>query len=188
VRDKFVEVALLGVTAGGAGAAIVILINTGFKSEDVFAFSGALVGAAGTVAGAAWVADRAQTKEQRKEQTLIRADLATLLDAADTALARYPNGMAWTDAWRSSIHALGDIAAGTARFLDEVIGHARTLDFSQRETIKDARKEIGYFVGFYDDVFNNEEDLSPMDEREWPGMIKGMITATGTALGTLKVR
>lgn len=188
MRDKFVELALLGVTAGGAGAAIVILINTGFKSEDVFAFSGALVGAAGTVAGAAWVADRTETKEQRKEQTLIRADLATLLDAADTALACYPNGTAWTEEWRSSIYVLGDIASGTARFLDEVIGHARTLDFSQRETIKDARKEIGYFVGFYDDVFNNEEDLHPMDEREWPGMIKGMVTAAGMALGTLRVR
>jgi len=188
MRDEITELALLAVTAGGTGAAIAILVNTGFKSDDVFAFSGALVGAAGTVAGAAWLTDRTATKEQRKEQTLIRADLATLLDAADTALARYPNGMAWTDAWRSSIHALGDIAAGTARFLDEVIGHARTLDFSQRETIKDARKEIGYFVGFYDDVFNNEEDLNPMDEREWSGMIKGMITATGTALVTLKVR
>lgn len=188
VRDEITELTLLAVTAGGTGAAIAILISTGFKSDDVFAFSGALIGAAGTVAGAAWLTDRTATKEARKEQSLIRTDLAILLDASETALRHYPNGKVWTGEWRSSINGLGDIAHGTGRFLDEVIAHARTLDFSQRETIKDARLQVRYFVAFFNDVFNTEGDLDPMDERDWPGMIRDMVRATGAALQTLKLR
>jgi hypothetical protein len=188
MRDRITELALLAFTAGGTGAALAVLFNTGFQSDDMFAFSGALIGAAGTLAGAAWLNDRTAQRDKRQEQALIRPELDIILDVANLALTRHPGEGQWTGDWRSSIHALGDIARGAGRFLDEVISHARTLDFSQRETIKLARLELGYLVLFYDDVFNSGDELSPMDERTWPSMISDVISTTSAAKATLRAR
>ena len=49
VRDRLVQLLVVGVSAGGAGAEFITLIITAFKSEDVFAFAGTIVGAAATV-------------------------------------------------------------------------------------------------------------------------------------------
>lgn len=187
-RNVAIEVILASFTAAATAAAFVLLVKSGLKSEDVFAFTGALVGAAATVAGAAWIADRTQAKDRYKEQCLISEDLTALFDVSRAALVLYPVDTPWTDNWRSALSALGDIASGSARFLDEVIEFAKTLDFSQRELIKAARADIVRFNDFYQDVQDPDYQDSPMDERDWPSMIGAMAGSTKAALATLTFR
>jgi type II secretory pathway pseudopilin PulG len=181
VRDKLVQLLVLGVTAGGVGAGFIALINTGFKSEDVFAFAGAVVGAAATVAGAAWLADRALTRERREEQSLIREELQALHQVASAAAASNPKVGDWTDEWRSSMNAMIDVARGSCRFLDEVIATARTLDFHQREAVKLTREAAARFVSFHNDVFS-ERELEHWDERTWASEIEPVVSETSAAL------
>jgi hypothetical protein len=185
-RDDLIQLFVLAVTASVTGAAFAALLNSGFKSEDVFAFSGAVVGAAGTVAGAAWLTDRSSTRERREEQTLVRAELLTLSDISHSASEAFPANGLWTDNWRSAVHAMSDVAEGTGRFLDEVINYAKTLNFHQREEIKIVRTRINYFARFYGDVFGSPDDLDPMDERDWSSMIEGVLSSTRSALTTFE--
>jgi hypothetical protein len=185
-RDDVIQSVLVAITAAGFGSGMAILVNTGFKSDDVFAFGGAIVGAAGTVAGAAWLTDRAVTKEKREEQSLVRAELETVLSAAEKAYPLFPHDEPWTDGWRAALHELVEVARGAQRFLEEVITHAKTLNFHQRESVKDARARIGFFVDFYNDVFSGPYDEDPMDERSWPGTIADMIDGVAGALTTFR--
>lgn len=181
VRDKPVQLLVIGVTAGGVAAGFITLISTGFKSEDVFAFAGAVVGAAATVAGAAWLADRSLTRERREEQSLIYEELDALHRVATAAAASNPKGGDWTDQWRSSMNGMIDVARGSCRFLDEVIGSARTLDFHQREAVKLTREAAERFVSFHNDVFS-EGELEPYDERTWASEIEPVVDETRSAL------
>lgn len=182
MKNDIGQLLLVTLTASGVGAGFVILIRTGFKSEDVFAFAGAIIGAAGTVAGGAWLSDRSARREKATEQNIIREELVTLVDISASATQRHPRGGEWTDEWRSSIHAMSDICEGAGRFFDEVIAFAKTLDFHQREQIKLLRLHISFFLKFYDDVFNTEGELDPQDERTWLGVVDGVQTATAQAI------
>lgn len=57
-RDRLVEIGVFAMLSGISGAAIALLRVEGFKAEQIFALAGALIGAAATVGGAIWVADR----------------------------------------------------------------------------------------------------------------------------------
>lgn len=184
-RDDLIQLSVASGTASLVGAATVLLYNTGFRSEDVLAFSGTLIGAGSAVAGAAWLAERATTRERREEQSIIRGNLEALLGASETAMAAFPVNGKWTDEWRSARAALWDFAAGSARFLDEVIVHAKTIDFHQRETIKAARAHVGFFLTFSDDIAR-EGELAPWDERTWPGILEGVVTEVRSALATFR--
>lgn len=181
LRDKLVQVLVIGVTAGGIAGGFVGLIYAGFESEDVFAFAGAVVGAAATVGGAAWLADRSVARERREEQSLIREELEALNVVAGAAAAAVPNGGAWTDQWRSSLNGMIDVARRACRFLDEVIGSAKTLNFHQREAVKLTRAAAERFVSFHNDVFS-EGDLEPYDERTWASEIEPVVSETRAAL------
>ena len=183
-KDDLLQLFLLALTASGFGAATALLLRTGFKSEDVFAFSGAIVGAAGTVLGAAWLADRAANREKREEQSLIRAELITLLDVAESTTKAFPAEGPWPDHWRSSAHTMFEVADGVCRFLDEVINYAKTLNFHQREEIKLVRAQIPYFMQFYTNVMSPDVDPWPDDERTWLGVIQGVIFRAKAALAT----
>lgn len=185
MRDKITEFLLLGVTAGGTGAAIAILINSGFKSDDVFAFSGALVGAAGTVAGAAWLADRTARADRAGEQMLIASELRRLHNAVTAAQRAYQaNATTGPLEYRRTLHAIGNIIEEAQTITREAIARARTLDFRQRAKVIYVDQSIDRFVSFYEDSFG-EAELPPEDGRDWATILFIFEEALADALRSL---
>jgi hypothetical protein len=181
LRDRVIQALVIGVVAGGVGAGFITLINTGFKSDDVFAFAGAIIGAAATVAGSVWLSDRSVKREQRAEQSLIVEDLQDLHQIAIAAAASDPKGGEWTDKWKSDMNALTDVARGARRFLDEVITSAKTLNFHQRERVKLVHQALDGFISFHDDVFS-EGEIEHWDERTWTSQIEPVARETSYCL------
>lgn len=180
-RDDIIQLLLVTVTASGFGASIAVMHGSGYDSGDVFAFTGAIVGAAGTVAGAAWLADRSATRELRTERRLIRPELVDLLTVAENAAVCFPADGGWSGEWLSAAHALADVSRGVASLLDEVLTYARTLDFRQRDELKAVRQAITAYLRFYDDALTPGE-LDPMDDRTWASETHPLREATAIAL------
>src|SRR3712207_5703524 len=159
LRDRLIEWAVLGVTGAGTGAAIALLWSSGFKSDDVFAFSGALVGAAGTVAGAAWLADRAATSERRAEQSIIVEALRAARDKAYRTRTLYDaEAKGWPPEFRTSLHAAKPLVDEANAIATQALAQAKTLNFRQRARLESASKALDAFKLFYDDCFS-ESDL-----------------------------
>lgn len=187
MRDKIVQSLVFGATAGGVTAGSIVLITTGFQSEDILAFAGAVVGAGATVGGAAWLADRSHNRERRSEQSLIHEELEILCQLATRAAATSPANSGRTDEWRSSLNALIDVSRSSIRFLDEVTATARTLDFHQREVVKLVREAAGQFIRFHDDVFS-EAELEHWDDRTWASEIEPLARESSYALSRFRMQ
>lgn len=168
-----------------------LLIGTGVQSDDVFAFAGAIVGAAGTVAGTAWLSDRSRNATRREEQSVVREELVTLLEVSSAAERSAPDpnsDLPWHDNWKSNMHALADVGSGCNRFLAEVLDHAATLNFHQREAVKELRETIAAFLSFHSDVFDSNDELPPWDDREWKSETAAVTVKTAAALLMFKDR
>lgn len=141
---------LVSLTAGGTGGAIAILITTGFKSDDVFAFAGAIIGAAATVAGAAWLADHTVNKAKRAEQDAILEEIHLVRQRVAVTLPFFPDTHQVRDGCYDALNLLEPIALHAKEFFGEVIQHAKTLDFGKRQKIKALSRALEEFLTFLD--------------------------------------
>ena len=171
------------------GGVIASMLSLGYSSTDVFAFSGAVVGAAATVAGTAWLNDRSRRIEFDEERRLIEEEIGILCTTASALVEHVPShGLLWSDKWTSGLNALSDITRGSQRFLAEVIEHAKTLNFVEREAIRSLAKAVNYFVLFNDNAFGGPDELDPMDERTWAGVLEVLMAACAEARLTFRPR
>lgn len=186
-RDDVITCLLAGIGAGGTAAGMSYLFNMGFQNQDVFAFSGALVGAAAAVFGAAWVADRATTSAKRTEQAIVYAVCAKLLAAnrAAAAVGIVNDEVNWTPEWRTAIRSLAVDAAETRATLQQALLTAQALDFRQRVKITKAEQAVTFFQTFYDDVMGPYDD-DPLDERSWSLTLLYMEDSLVEALPVLR--
>lgn len=185
LRDRLVEMAVLGISASGTGAALAWFLKNGFKEDDVFAFFGALVGAAATVAGAIWVNDRADRTTHRREQSELLLEFQTLLDLTNKSIALFSRDHPWPPEFKPSLHELSKGVRETPALLREALAQAKSLDFRERVKLLKVEEGIRRFDGFYEDVFSPDE-LDPMDERDWPWALEGMKEALSEAVQALQ--
>ncbi|MGO1303694.1 MAG: hypothetical protein ACTMKV_02795 [Sphingomonas parapaucimobilis] len=170
-RDQLLLRLMGAVTAGGAGGAVAILINTGFKSDDVFAFSGAIVGAVGAVWGAAWVADQTANRVKHEEHAEIVREIEYIGNLALGTMRYFPKSDEFAEGWRPNAEAFYEEAQLAEGFLSEVISHAKTVDFRQRREIKLLAKAIKGYLDWYYDAAIREEEVHPLDERSYRGTL-----------------
>ena len=144
-----------------------ILMITGFKSDDVFAFSGAIVGAVGAVWGAALVADRTANRAKHEEYAEIVREIEYIGNLAWGTMRYFPKSDDFVEGWRPNAQAFYEEAKLAEGFLAEVISHAKTVDFRQRREIKLLAKAIKDYLNWYYDAAIREEDIHPLDERSY---------------------
>lgn len=170
-RDHLLFGLMGALTAGGAGGAVAILINTGFKSDDVFSFTGAIVGAVGAVWGAAWVADRTANRVKHEEQAEILREIEYIGGLAHGTMRYFPKADEFAEGWRPNALAFYEEAKLVQGFLSEAIEHAKTVDFRQRREIKLLAIAIKGYLDWYHDAAIREEDIHPLDERSYREML-----------------
>ncbi|MBB5987387.1 hypothetical protein [Sphingobium lignivorans] len=187
LRDRLTEMVVLGISAGGMGAALAWFLQWGFKEESVFAFFGALAGAAATVAGAIWATDRAERAAHQREQTLLMTESAALLEKTERSIALYSDEHPWPAAFRPSLSDLAASAHEVPAIFREALNQARTLDFRERVKLIKAERAIAAFDQFYQDVFGPEE-LQPRDDRDWPWALGNMKGALAELIAVLSRR
>jgi len=141
---------LVAFTSGGTGAALAMLYNTGFKSDDVFAFAGAMVGAAGTVAGAAWLADSTDKKKRRKEQKTILDEINRLRRHVSGLAPFFPANNEVSGNWGRALEMFEPHAVHANLFFKEVIERAQTLDFSERQYVKELDRTLDEYMAVYE--------------------------------------
>ncbi len=173
LRDRIIEMAAVGIAAGGSGSAIGWFLIHGYKEEAVFSFLGAIVGAAATVAGAVWLADRTATSASVKERQILIDECVSLAPIIERSLAIYNADGRVTGAFRTSVHSLHNAALEVPAIMREALARASTLDFRQRVKLIKAEAAILDFEGFYQDVFS-PEGPDPINEQSWPGVLTRM--------------
>lgn len=173
LRDRAVEMATLGMFGGGTGAAFALLWRTGFEASDIFALTGALIGASGTVAGAVWLADRTASIASIRERELIEQECAPLVSMIDRALAIYHSDGRVSDPFKVAVHSLRDACLEVPALLREANARAATLNFRQRVKVTKAEGAILAFDRFYSDVFGIDP-VELWDERSWLGVLDTM--------------
>ncbi|MDK8187735.1 MULTISPECIES: hypothetical protein [Sphingomonas] len=176
-RDDVIGWLLIGASAGASGAAVTILYRTGFKSDDVFAFSGGLIGAFATIAGAMWLADRSAKTAHRREVRIIARECVARKAQAEKAIAEYRDTYPMPDGWFVAVRDLAIGAQETPAILREALDRAQTLDYRQIVKIRKAEAAVVSFDRFYQDCFCTEDELHPMDERDWPTTLKQLVDA-----------
>lgn len=174
-RDTLVLWLTGSLTAGGMGGAIAVLISTGFKSDDVFAFSGAVIGAAATVAGTAWLSDRGARRDRKLERDLILRELLMLEQRTKMAAANLPGDDGWTDAWRAAITDLDRASKECRAIIVEALSRAKHLSFRQRAKLVALQSGLEAYESFYYDAYVSDEEMHPLDEREWPWAISRIV-------------
>lgn len=170
----------VGLSAGGVGTAMGWLMNHGFKEETAFSFLGAVVGAAATVAGAVWVADRTATAASVKEKSILLKECETILTLTSRSLDIWNSDKAPTGAFRTSIHSLQRAALEAPAIFREALARSTTLDFRQRVKLIKAEAGILSFQRFYSDVFSDFE-LDPQEERDWPSTLSYLLECVNEA-------
>lgn len=184
MKDSAVEMIAGAVSAAGIGAAAAILLNLDAELSDVLGLLGALIGAAATVAGAAWLADRT-AKEARNAESSILADECKVLKRETDALAA-----AWTEeyprplSWQQALHDLERQAREVPALFREALEHAKALDFRQRVKIRKAEGAVLSFTIVYDDCYSGVE-LNSFDDRDWPSTLAYMSECLGEAANEL---
>ncbi|MEK9211362.1 hypothetical protein [Sphingomonas sp. 2378] len=175
-RDQWVFGLAGFAIAGLFGGAVTMLLYLGLKSDDVFAFSGALigalVGAVGTVLGAAWLADRAINQERQVEQKDIVEEVEHVLFASSEALKYFEADGSYAPGWHKKMSEFQKEMGIAKDYFKEVIGHAKTINFRQRREIKILVSSIGYFLDLYNEVMVQEYEDDPYDDRTFEGLIR----------------
>jgi len=164
-RDETIQALTVGLAAGGFGAGFALLLNSGFKSDDVFAFMGAVAGAAATVAGAMWLADRGDRAALERESRLLYDECADALKLTKTCLDLVPEKIEYPfpAAFQHALTAVIDRAAETRAILREAIARAEKLNFRQRVRVVRAESALDSFLTWVWD----DEPPHPLDERTY---------------------
>lgn len=181
-RDDFVKSVTVAVIAGCMFFSLCFMTHHGMKEESVFALVGALIGAAATVGGAAWIADYTHRGERRTEITLLTAEYNALLAAALAAQAvEPPAGGAWPAEYRPRLDTLAEAAGSMHAVAGEVLNHAKAISFQHRVAMRRVKFAIDEFLAFWT-VNHNGEDLNPADERNFPVLTQQLIAECRSAI------
>ncbi|WP_313393560.1 hypothetical protein [Sphingobium yanoikuyae] len=160
----------IGIAAGGSGSAIGWFLMHGYKEEAVFSFLGAIVGAAATVAGAVWLADRTATSASAKERQILIDECTALEPIIERSIAIYDADGRVTGAFKTSVRSLHRAALEVPAIMREALARANTLDFRQRVKLIKAEGAILEFDQFFRDVFSHE-GLDQMSDKTWTGVL-----------------
>lgn len=185
-RDDLVHSGVIAVGGAATGFALAFLLKFGIKQEPLFALIGALIGAATTIGGAAWLADRNRVVERESETNLIMSELGKLLRRAMAAQEVEPGtGMPWPKEYRPRLYSLADDAGHTHAIAGEALAHAKALSFVHRAHIRRVQFAIDEFLQFWTDA-NAEEELPPWDERSFPEVTASIIHECKVAIAELQ--
>lgn len=144
------------------------MVKFGVKQEPLFALVGALIGAAATVAGAAWVVDRNRASERDAEISLILGEFQKLLRKSLRAQEAEPGtGMPWPEEYRPSLSVLAEASGNVHAMCGEALSHAKALTFIHRVAVRRVQFAINEYLSFWTDA-NAEQELEPWDERSFP--------------------
>lgn len=177
----------VGVGAGGTGAALGWFLLHGYKEEAVFSFLGAVVGAAATVAGAVWLADRTASSASARERQILIDECSALMPIVRRSIDIYQADGQVTGAFKVSVQSLYTASLEVPAIMREALARALTLDFRQRVKLLKAEGGLLGFDRFYQDVFT-PGDLDPMDERSWIGTLSHMEDGLRELIAELRRR
>lgn len=182
-RDGLIQASLVGASAGGMGAAAALLIASGFNSGDVFAFSGAVVGAAATIAGAVWLADRNDRIAFRRERGLLHTECAemAILTRECGRLLPEPMVSPRPEPFASIADKLIARCGEAKAILREAADRAEQLDFRQRVRIVRAEFAISDFIDWY-----WEDEQHELDDRTYRSVLTHMEEALTAAEHSLR--
>jgi len=180
------EWVLLGLSAGGIGAAGAISVRWGVKPVDALAFLGAIVGAAVTVLGAAALSAISDKSQSSRERSLIRGDYQTIQRQAEDLLKVDFAGAPWPDDAQRSLADLDSMIIEIFTINNEALSHSKHLTFHQRASIRHGEVFIGRFHAFYSDVFGSEEGMGFDDDRTWQGVLLDVAEGCSLVINELR--
>lgn len=185
-RDDLILAGVISIGAAATGFALVFMCRIGIKQESVFALVGALIGAAATIGGAAWLADRNRSLERDAEIELLATEFGKLLRASLAAQEAEPGtGMPWPEEYRPRLRNLAEIAGNVHAIATEALAHGKALSFIHRAAVRRVQFAIDCFLRFWTDA-NAEEDLHPLDERSFPETTGDVSHECQVAIAELK--
>ncbi|MCW1432508.1 hypothetical protein [Novosphingobium sp. JCM 18896] len=176
------------IAVGGAatGFALAFLMKFGIKQEPLFALVGALIGAATTIGGAAWLADRNRVIEREAEADLIVVEFQRLLKKALAAQEIEPGtNCPWPQEYRPRLDTLADDAGHAHAVAGEALTHGKALSFVHRARIRRVQFVINEFLGFWVDI-NSEKELPHWDERNFPDLTSDIVNECKITIAELK--
>ncbi len=150
VGDVLLRATLWAIAGGGTIGVLYFLRLKNVATNDALSFVGAVIGAAGTVAGAAWLANAKETRERRQEQKIVLDainDLRRKLGGLIPLLAGGEYDPKRRQVATNVIQSFMDAdAAAASEYFGEVIQHAKTLNFYQRHSVKGLRQALDKYV------------------------------------------
>ena len=174
-KDDFVLACVIAVGASATGFALVFMVKFGVHEESLFALIGAIIGAAATVAGAAWLADRHRIAERNIEVSLLVKACAKLLHDALAAQKMEPGvGMPWPIEYRPLLYRLAESSGNVHAITVEALAHGKALSFIHRTALRRVQFAIDAYLRFWTDA-NAEGELEPWDERSFPEVTRDIV-------------
>ena len=184
-RNDLVLACVIAVGGAATGFALTFLVKFGVKQEALFALIGAIIGAAATIAGAAWLADRNRVVERDAEVSLLVNEYGKLLKEALAAQEVEPGaGMAWPEEYRPRLYQLAEAAGDMHAIAVEALAHGKALSFIHRAAVRRVQFVIGEYLQFWTDA-NAEDELPPWDERSFPEVTANIIHECRAAIAEL---
>ena len=182
--DRRVEGFAVGAGAAAVSAASIAAIKFGASQEALLGLLGALIGAATTVAGAVWLADRNVRIEQDAEVRLLSKEFQLVRTSATSALALAPESNEdWSDEYVNALRSLDMPIRETHSITKEALDHGKRLSFRMRMRLRQVEAASERVWNFYEDSFLQEGDLEYWDERTWPDQLSHLIEVIDLALG-----
>jgi hypothetical protein len=166
--DDIIQAGVIAVGSAATGFALAFMINSGIKQEPLFALVGALIGAAATIGGAAWLANHNRVVERDAEVALLVEEYNRLLKAALAAQEAEPGlGMPWPKEYRPRLYKLAESAGNVHAIAEEALKHAKSLSFVHRAAVRRVQFAINGYLQFWTEA-NAQGDLDELDDRSYP--------------------
>ncbi|EKU74607.1 hypothetical protein [Sphingobium yanoikuyae] len=186
------DLAIEGISVGAAAAAVgvsaVAMIKFGASQEALLSFMGALIGAATTVAGAAWLADRTARIELHSELQMLIAEYEVLNTKAKTVMQisqdKYDDD---SPEFQRSYHDLASSSWECMTITKEALATGRRLSFRHRARLRQSESAIESFWNYY-----QEHKASPRSDKNgrevyYPGWyVSSVMIASDMALRTFR--
>jgi hypothetical protein len=185
IRDDIVSAGVIAVGSSATAFALVFMVKLGVNQEPLFALVGALIGAAATVGGAAWLAGHNRNIERDAEVGLLIREYSKLLRQALAAKEFEPDtGLPWPEEYRPKLAKLAETAGNVHVIADVALKHGKALSFIHRAALQRVQFAINEYLQFWTDV-HSEGELKPWDERSFPFATADIINECKIAIAEL---
>ena len=184
-RDDFVMASIIVVGSSATGFALAFILKVGVKQETLLALTGAIIGAAATIAGTAWLADRNRVIERDAEASLLAKEFSKLLKNSLAAQEAEPGAdMAWPKEYLPLLRRLAETSGDVHAITVEALTHGNALSFIHRAAVRRVQFVIDEYLQFCSDA-NVEGDLEPWDERSYPQVTANITHECKVAIAKL---